>query len=116
MNPIPFNLERAKAGDPILFDGNPARFIAHIPDAIEDQRVIVRIENAEVRSLCENGKLFVHNEHTMLSMAPKKRKTWLNCYNKVGGSCYKSRYEADKYAGPDRIACVEVEFEEGQGL
>ena len=29
--PKPFDLEAAKRGEPILFDGKPAAFIVHVP-------------------------------------------------------------------------------------
>lgn len=52
---------------------------------------------------------------------PKKHKVWVNIYpisTYIYRTvyCYPSRESADKNHDVDRIACVEVEFEEGEGL
>jgi hypothetical protein len=53
--------------------------------------------------------------------APEKLKGWINIYPYVCGaeyrfSYYLSRESADAGAGSDRIACIQVEFEQGEGL
>lgn len=48
---------------------------------------------------------------------PVKQKRWINIYPSCNSSSpYSTKEEADKWATGDRIACVEVEFVEGQGL
>lgn len=43
---------------------------------------------------------------------------WVNVYPNYGACCHKTKEEADKCAGQDRIACVKVviDCEEGEGL
>jgi hypothetical protein len=55
----PFNLEAAKAGQPIVCrDGTPARFLAHVPEADEGYRVIVYIAGSSaVTDLDETGRI-----------------------------------------------------------
>lgn len=53
---------------------------------------------------------------------PKKIEGFLNIYKAKDGCIrvidplYSSRPEADEYAGGNRIACIFVSFEEGEGL
>ena len=51
----------------------------------------------------------------IISEIKPKRVVWLNVYPEDdGGFYYDSRAEADRQATPYRIACIRVEFEEGQ--
>lgn len=45
---------------------------------------------------------------------PMKHTQWLNVYSASMG--YQTKELADKYAVSGRIACIEVEFAEGEGL
>ena len=47
---------------------------------------------------------------------PQKLKRWVNVYPNDDISAYETREEADRAADHRRIACVEIEFEEGDGL
>lgn len=112
MKEIPFDLEKAKAGEPILRNGRPARLIAHVPDAIETERVVV----------LQDGRLTVSREsgnHAAwhLTMVPKKYSFWLNLHHPdLRVTKWDSRDEADKYDPESRIACLRIEFTEGEGL
>lgn len=46
---------------------------------------------------------------------PVKHKRWVNIYY-YGGWTHHSRQEADECAIGSRLACIEIEFTEGQGL
>ena len=54
--------------------------------------------------------------------APKRRvKGWVNVHLGEGyepwlGDVHDSKDEADDYAGSERIACIEIDVEEGEGL
>lgn len=51
----------------------------------------------------------------LISKIKPKRVVWLNVYpGEDGGYYYDSRAEADRQATPYRIACIRVEFEDGQ--
>jgi hypothetical protein len=77
----PFDLERAKAGDPIVTrDGRKAKFIAHIPEADKQQRIIVLV-GKDVYGVRESGKFKVfESDNVDLFMASKKRTVWVNLY------------------------------------
>lgn len=47
---------------------------------------------------------------------PKTGKLWLNVYSDSDLYLYETRESADRHAGSDRLACVEVNWTEGQGL
>lgn len=48
---------------------------------------------------------------------PQKRELWLNVRADGKAFDHPSREEADRCAGPAvRIACIRIEFEEGEGL
>jgi hypothetical protein len=51
---------------------------------------------------------------------PEKKKAWVNVYNwKMVPCSYdisSTKEQADNRASPSRIACIEIEYEEGQGL
>ena len=56
-------------------------------------------------------------------IAPEKKKGWINIYKNstgcdaTGGYIYQSKEAADMTPTSfDRVACIEIEYEEGQGL
>ena len=70
---IKFNLEAAKRGEPILFDGKPAAFIVHVPGNEPAYRVVISL-CGRVRTFTEDGR---HTEdgEVCLSMAPRTVRT-----------------------------------------
>jgi len=51
----PFDLEAAKRGEPIVCrDGTPAKFVAHVPEKIGEDTVLVLMRGA-VHTYYENG-------------------------------------------------------------
>ena len=56
--------------------------------------------------------------------APKKLSGWLNIYKplgrygpRAGHALFETKAEADKHAGGDRVACIDLsQFTEGEGL
>ena len=58
------------------------------------------------------------NDWDIIEVRPRhKRTVWLNVYNN-GIREWRTKEDADRYAGDTRIACIKVEldFEEGEGL
>lgn len=51
---------------------------------------------------------------------PQKHTRWFNVYHheavQTAAYGYESRMMADDEAGPNRIACVKIEYDEGEGL
>ena len=51
-----------------------------------------------------------------LRNVPEKHVRWVNFYPYGCAGKHRTRDEADDFAAEDRIACIRVEFEEGEGL
>lgn len=54
-----------------------------------------------------------------LRNVPERGECWVNIYSdgsRCSPSAHRTRERADEYARHDRIACVRVEYEEGEGL
>lgn len=117
MKPIPFNLERAKAGEEIWCDGKKAWFITYVPGAHPQNRVVALRHDKLIVVSDENGNGICGIP--VLSMKPeppKKRVFWVNVYPDCIGGMQENKSIADGNAQMNRIACVRVEFEEGEGL
>lgn len=128
----PFNLEEAKAGKPIEFrKGTPARFIAYIPEADEDLRVVIFVPDlGHCLSYNKDGLIRPTNngfQEYDLFMFSDRKKGWLNLYVDpyARAVCHAEYYvwpnrkDADiaaRHATTVRIACIEVTYEEGEGL
>ena len=69
----PFDLEAAKNGAEILFDGEPCKFIAHIPENLPYRRVVIAYAGC-VYTFTEDGR-FIEGESVRLTMAPRTVKT-----------------------------------------
>lgn len=57
--------------------------------------------------------------HDLVEVKPNpkpKRALWLNVYPTNNTHAHDSREEADRQSGHRRIACLKIEFEEGEGL
>jgi hypothetical protein len=103
----PFDLEAAKAGEPIMSkDGTPAKFIAHVPEADELSRLVVMIGN-RVLVLRQNGRFLSNGAHDFdLFMAPKTRTVWVNFY-KYGRDAefFSTKEHADEQAEYRKSVC-----------
>lgn len=116
MNPTykPFDIEAAKAGAPLICrDGTPAKFIAHVPEADSSYQVAALIRG-EIYAFSAIGCYCNTKANEDLFLAPVKRKAWVNIYE--DGNRHETKELADQRAISHRIACVEVEYTEGQGL
>lgn len=85
---IPFDLERALAGDPVQTRGGiRAEQLFHFDKVIcEDERVAAVIEGV-LQTYYENGKMFETKESPLdLFMAPKVREYWVNVYRNTSGT------------------------------
>ena len=99
----PFDLEAAKEGKPIITrDGRKAKFIAHIPEAVNSCRVVCMVEGKDSPVLCDETGMFSYHAQSGndLFMAPEVR--WVNFYS--GGTAYHfpSEKEANDYVSSSR--------------
>lgn len=106
-NRKPFDLERAKAGDPIeTRNGRKAVFGGCNLDAPKESRIAVWV-GGSIRSYCETGKYVDDGgEYALdLFMAPKKVTVWVNIYSEIGlayklaGFFHTNKIAAEKMAG-----------------
>jgi hypothetical protein len=98
----PFDLARAKAGDPIYAgEREPAVFLMHAPDADPRQRVVVRIKD-RIRLFSEQGKEApTRGRPVILTMGP--RIAYFNLYQDADNECivHGQRFETLKEAEED---------------
>jgi hypothetical protein len=112
----PFNLEAAKAGEPIQTrDGRKARFLAHVPEALPEYRVIILVDG-ESRSdeFLESGRYNASETRSNdLFMAPKTRTVFVNVYRNGNAWWYESKEYAEHSTDADTLAiAVPVEITE----
>lgn len=119
---IPFNLDRAMAGDTVITrDGRKVLQIAHFPLVNKDERIVAQIEGDFVHfGFSENGS-FIIGEISIndLFMAPKTKTYWANVYRykdgldvnsvEIGG-IYGSEGDAIQTAGHENFAKI-ISFE-----
>lgn len=105
--PKPFDLEAAKNGAEILFDGEPCKFIAHIPENLPEWRVAVAKEGKLV-IFTEDGREWA-DEEPRLTMAPRKEKTggYRDCYFRRGERLTKYTAYEGNFITPKSIECSE---------
>lgn len=80
--------------------------------------VVVHRHSGEItmRTYTREGIFYLDKNSTCnLMNVPEKWTIWLNVYEGQQTG-HPSRRLADRYAGPNRIACVEVTYTEGEGL
>lgn len=109
----PFDLESAKRGDPIIdVYGRDYRFIAHIPDALEHNRVVVLGMETKATFTCsEKGKNLGYKD-PFLYMKPIKKTVYVNFYPNEMAAYHETEKRALECVDPNVIAsAVPVEIE-----
>lgn len=113
----PFDLEKALAGEAVITrDGREATQITKFN--VDRRLCICAVISGRIHSFATDGSCMDYETDRDLFMAPKKHVYWVNMYpnNRVQPATHKSRENADFGCEPDRIACLRIEFEEGEGL
>ncbi len=120
-----FNLERAKAGDPVMTrDGRAARIICF--DKKGKQKIVALIQdpdepNNELFAAYNNNGSFCFYEvedDEDLVMATKKTTCWINVYRRdtcfltVGERLYSTKEEAESNKGCGSIGAFQIDIEE----
>jgi hypothetical protein len=74
----------------------------------------------EIRGRRADGRVYPNKEDfNDIVNVPEKHERWANIYNMAQQSysvLYPTREEADRNAVPGRVACVRLEYTEGEGL
>lgn len=105
-------------------DGRTAQHLATINHPVYPKIWVVTNEDGTQKALnyTADGR-FVRNQKNNADLiqpqAKHKLTGWLNVY--PDGCCLSTTRKADDFAGPNRIACLDlsqynIEFEEGEGL
>lgn len=130
----PFNLEEAKAGKSIVCrDGTPAKFIAYVPEAKPELRVVAFVGDLKHCLNYPEDGIFKGHDNGLhcynLLMAPERKTVWVNIYNydlnaniehalkNHAGHAWASEEIANHASlKQGRIACIPVTYTEGDGL
>lgn len=119
----PFDLEKAKAGKPVVTrDGRPVRIICWDRNKTDYPIVALVGDKEVISSFTTNGSFSLGEQDPKdLFMAIEKKKGWINIYKYVagtgnrGGDVYPTKEEAIKSRGilsSDYITTIQVEWEE----
>lgn len=112
-----FDLQKALAGDKVVTrDGREVTEI-HRFNTVIDRKNIISVIDGDFRCHYDNGNYFDDSTKSCndLFMTTTKKSAWLNIYrfNKtLVSSLYDTEEEANKRADSDRLACIQVEWEE----
>lgn len=101
---------RTRAGRPVELLTTNARGERPVIGYIGDSEDLVRW------SLDGTNNSYSYLEAFDLVEVKLKRVLWLNVYPKDEVHAHESREDADGCSGNRRIACLKIEFEEGEGL
>ena len=109
---IPFNLERAIAGDKVV-DSDGSEY--------NQFSVIKTLDSTLINCYSVGGNCAkTYSEkavNTLLFMVPKMGKGFINVDAGGGVGCYRTKLNADRFAGNERIMCIDLsQFPEGYGL
>jgi hypothetical protein len=104
----PFNLEAANKGAPVVNRvGKVMKFVAHVPEARERERLVMLSPEGAMYVYYESGSYYGGAAgDDDLVMAPQKRTVWVNFYGFTNGTGYVSNTHnseagADFAAGPN---------------
>ena len=94
-------------------DGRPVRVLSTEGHA---DFPIVGLAGDDAQSLCwaANGTTLGRVPRYDIIPAPRKHTRYLNVYSNGTAVVHGCRQEADEVAGFDRVACIRVEYTEGQ--
>jgi len=114
----PFNLELAKAGEPVITRGGESVRIVCTDMKGNYNVVALKTEGRTVETVClytETGSYFSNDKNGHpddLFMASVIKEAWLNIYPDFMVNAHPTREDANKYASDARVACIRIEWEE----
>ena len=116
----PFDLEKAKAGAPVITrNGSAARIICFNRADADNYPLVALLQLGEgierVTTHTDQGCYCKEPENDYdLFMAPVKREGWINIYpnTNIRHGIHASQDQADLHASYNRVACARIEWEE----
>lgn len=100
-------------------DGRKARIVC--TDMNSEWPIIALIEDQNgieyPRAFHEDGRIYTDDvsAHDLINV-PEKHVRWVNLYSTHNSHFHKTKEKADAEARQGRIACIRIEYEEGEGL
>ena len=79
--------------------------------------IIVDLDTDRVMRWTEDGHAYkngLHSQADLRPLPPKKHVRWMAEYSDGDVVAYRSKEDADRATSSERIACIRVEFTEGQ--
>lgn len=116
----PFDLEKAKAGAPVITrNGSAARIICFDRADADTYPLVALLRLGEgidrVTTHTDQGRYCKEpgNDYDLF-MGPVKREGWVNIYpdTTIRHGIHASQDQADMHAAYDRVACIRIEWEE----
>ena len=98
--------------------GKKCRYMGSYATCGQTMQVAIVISdngNETLWVMTDEGRLGVEAPPAVRNV-PEKHEAWLNCVGKAVKTIWPSRDIADRYATPDRTACIRVEWQDGEGL
>jgi hypothetical protein len=105
--------------DKVYIDGCGNRFRVVCVDATTEARgypVIGINDDGNTRTFTSEGMFQIdrQSERDLIRGAKEKQVRYVNIYPLTDAFAYECKNHAEKYASPNRLACIRVEYEEGQ--
>jgi len=122
-----FDLDKAKknGGKCRTRDGRDARIICTTAKGCGERSIIALVTNSinveEVLFYVKDGRCYENSENSSgdLINIPETKTMWLNIYLRAENEwmmAWETREQADEHAIKGRIACVKIEYKDGDGL
>ena len=115
----PFDLERALVGDPVVTRSGTTVTEIHYLKTVQNDAQVISVINGDVYFHKKDGKRWCYDEENDLFMVSTKKTGWMNIMKGEGkewearvGIIHNSKEHADSNASCDRIACIQIEWEE----
>jgi hypothetical protein len=109
--------------EPVQFRHAPEQVRVVATDLKDDRPIVIAVTIAGKETIGyrhADGRVISNRESPYdLVNVPKKHEVWINMYDTEGvlvGCAYHTHEQANAKANIDRIACIRVEFTEGEGL
>lgn len=112
----PFDVEAALKGAKVVTeDGEEVTQLTRF-HGVTGRYALAGVIRGSIRTWTEKGQ-YGRDGLLDLFMAPVKHQVWLNIYpNSKSTGSHATREDADRIAASSRIACVCIEYEDGEGL
>lgn len=97
----------------VTYSGETAKRIYRLNADRLYPNVVIVGDDESILTYDDDGCEYTRRPESMLKNLPIKQTRWINIYQNSDMACMSdSKTIADQIAGPDRVACIEIEWEE----